>query len=67
MSYDYDVALTRKDGSVRSFRIFGQPTPSEGDIIALPVDGRVIKARINEPSLGTEMDQSVDHADAVEI
>jgi hypothetical protein len=67
MSYDYDVALTRKDGSVRNFRIFGQPAPSEGDIITLPVDGRVIKARINEPSQGSEMDQSVDHADAVEI
>ncbi len=67
MSNDYDVVLTRKDGSVRNFRIFGQPTPSGGDIITLPVDGRVIKARINEPSYGSEMDQSVDHADAVEV
>jgi hypothetical protein len=67
MSYDYDVVLTRKDGSVRNFRIFGQPIPSGGDIISLPVDGRVIKARINEPSQGSEMHRSVDHADAVEV
>src|SRR5438132_13381186 len=39
MSYDYDVVLTRKDGSVRNFRIYGQSTPNGGDIITLPVHG----------------------------
>ena len=67
MSYDYDVVLTRKDGSVRNFRIYGQSTPNGGDIITLPVHGWVIKARISEPSQGSEMAQSVGHADAVEI
>jgi len=67
MRNDYDVVLTRKDGSVRNFRIFGQSTPGGGEIITLPVDGRVIKARINEPSQGSEMHRSVNHADAVEV
>ena len=67
MSYDYDVVLKRKDGSVRNFRIYGQSTPSGGDIINLPVHRRVIKARISEPSQESEMDQSVGHTEAVEV
>jgi len=66
MSYDYDVALTRKDGSVRNFRIHGRPTPRGGDVISLPVGGQVIKARVSEPSPETGMDQSVGHTEAVE-
>ena len=67
MSYDYDVVLTRKDCSVTNFRIFGQSTPKGGDIITLPARGRAIKARVSEPCQGSEMDQSVHRADAVEV
>jgi hypothetical protein len=66
MGNDYDVVLTRKDGSVRNFHIYGRPAPNGGDIITLPVDGQQIKARISAPSQGSEV-QSVAHADATEI
>jgi hypothetical protein len=64
MSYNYDVVLTRKDGSVRNFRIYGWPRPNEGDVITLPVDGQTVKARICELS---EMSQSADQTQAVEV
>jgi hypothetical protein len=67
MSRDYDVALTRKDGSVRHFRIYGQPIRNGGDIITLPVHGRAIHARISEPSQESGMDQLVDHVAAIEV
>jgi hypothetical protein len=67
MSYDYDLELTHKDGSVTNFRIYGQSTPKRGDIITLPVHGRVIKARVSEPSRESEMHKSVHRADAVEV
>ena len=40
MSYDYDVVLTRKDGSVTNFRIFGESAP-KGEILSVcqPTDG----------------------------
>jgi hypothetical protein len=63
---DYDVVLTQKDGSVTNFRIYGRSTPKGGDIITLPAHGRVIKARVSEPS-ESEMHQSVHRADAVEV
>jgi hypothetical protein len=67
MRQDYDVQLTRKDGSVRNFRIFGQSPPHGGDVVTLPIDGRIAKARITEPSHGSEADQSPDRAHAVEV
>ena len=67
MSYDYDVVLRCKDGSVRNFRIYGQPKPNGGDIISLPIEGRVVKARIGESSQGSEISQSVEPAQAVEV
>jgi len=67
----HDVVLKCKDGSVRNFRIYGRPTPNGGDTITLPVDGRLIRARVSGKSsvwLQTpEMVQSVDHADATAI
>jgi hypothetical protein len=57
MRHDHEVVLTRKDGSARNFHIYGQPTPHVGDVISLPIDGQLI----------TEMVQSVNHTDAVEI
>jgi hypothetical protein len=41
-----DVLLVRSDGSKRIFRIYGRPLPKSGETIALPVDGRLIKARV---------------------
>jgi hypothetical protein len=55
--------LTREDGSKKHFRIYGRPTPNVGDIVTLPIDGRLIKARIREiPRVA-----SADHVDAAEI
>jgi hypothetical protein len=42
----HDVLLVRTDGSNRIFRIYGRPLPESGQTITLPVDGRLIKARV---------------------
>jgi hypothetical protein len=62
----YDVELIRQDGSVRNFRVYDQPPPKDGDIITLPVDGQLTKARVNVPPEKAETVQAVD-AKAVEI
>ena len=67
MVYDYDVVLTSKDGSVRNFRIYGQPRPNEGDVIILPVEGHAVRARIGKPRQTSEISQSVDQTLAVEV
>ena len=56
----HDVVLTRGDGRKRKFRIYGRPMPENGDIIAVPVDGRLISARVTVRSAEPEMDQTVD-------
>jgi hypothetical protein len=70
-TYTHDVVLIRKDGSVRNFRVNGRPTPNSGDTITLPVEGRLIRARVSGKSSvllqKPEMAQSVDHADATAI
>jgi hypothetical protein len=43
---EFDVEVTRKDGSGRRFRLYGVPTPAVGDIVSLPIDGMLIKAQI---------------------
>jgi hypothetical protein len=53
----YDVVLAHGDGSKRKFRIYGRPMPESGDTVALPVDGRVVNARVTARS---EVDQTVD-------
>ena len=67
----HDVVLTRQDGSVRNFRVYDRPIPNGGDTITLPVDGRLIKARVSGKSSASlqqpGMVQSVDRADAAEI
>ena len=45
---EHDVVLTYRDGSARHFRIYGRSAPHVGDIVRLPVEGRLIKARICE-------------------
>jgi len=67
MSCDYDLVLTRKDGTVSNFRIYGQAKPNGGDILTLPVRGRVIKARVSEPLQESGVDQPVGRADAMEV
>ena len=46
----HDVVLHRSDGSKRIFRIYGRPLPESREIIRLPVDGQLIKARVTGPS-----------------
>ena len=67
MSHDYDVVLTDRHGSVTNFRIYGRSTPKGGDIISLPVHGRVIKARVSERSEEGDIPQLSGHVDAVEV
>lgn len=62
----HDVKLIRRDGSVRNFRVYDRPTPKAGDIITLPVDGQLTKARVSAPPEKPDLVQSVD-AEAVEI
>jgi hypothetical protein len=68
---EHDVLLTRKDGSAKHFRIYGRSTPKVGDIVTLPVDGQLIKARIDEiegvASSRAEIVQLVDHVGAAEF
>jgi hypothetical protein len=64
---NHDLLLTRKDGSVRCFRMYDRPTPKDGDVLTLPIDGRPIKARVKaSPERRPELSRSVD-AEAVEI
>ena len=48
------------------FRIYGRPMPGNGDMIALPVDGRLISARVTVRSQKLEMEQSAE-AELVEL
>jgi hypothetical protein len=57
----HDVVLTRRDGSVRKFRIFGRPMPGKEDAITLPVDGQLITARVSAPSENPEVVKEMDH------
>jgi hypothetical protein len=57
----HDVVLSRGDGSIRKFRIYGRPMPRNGDIVTLPVDGRLITARVSAPSENPEVVKAVDY------
>jgi hypothetical protein len=52
----HDVLLVRTDGSKRAFRIYGRPLPKSGQTITLPVEGRLIQARVPvlSPQANTE-------------
>jgi hypothetical protein len=56
----HDVVLAHGDGSKRKFRIYGRPMPESGDTIALPVNGRLVNARVTARSQNTVVDQTVD-------
>jgi hypothetical protein len=62
----HDVLLTRSDGSKRKFRIYGRPMPESGDTITLPVDGRLIEARVTVCRAQAETERSAD-AEVVEL
>ena len=68
---EHDVLLTLMDGSTKHFRIYGRSAPSIGDIVTLPIDGQLIKARKGKingvVSSRAEVVQSVDYIDAVEF
>ena len=66
---EHDVVLTRKDGSAKHFRIYGRSTPNVGDIVTLPIDGQMIKARIGEihDVASSRPKIVVDHIDAAEF
>lgn len=63
---DHDLRLTLKDGSTRYFHIYDRPTPKEGDIVTLPIDGKLVKAFVkvtpDEPDITIMAD-----AEAMEI
>jgi len=63
---DHELRLIRKDGSVRYFHIYNRPTPKDGDIITLPIDGRLIKASVKGSPNGPETAIASD-AEALEI
>jgi len=57
----HDVVLTRRDGSVRKFRIYGRPMPGKRDVITLPVDGQLITGRVRTPSENPEVVKEMDY------
>jgi hypothetical protein len=63
---DHDLLLTSKDGSVRCFRLYDRTIPKEGDVITLPIDGRVIKVSVKGPQQGLQPVLLAD-VEAVEI
>ena len=63
---DHDLRLTRKDGSVRYLHIYGRPTPKPGGFVTLLIDGRLIKASVNDSPEGPETAIAAD-AEAIEI
>ena len=57
----HDVVLTRTDGSLRKFRIYGRPMPGKGDVITLPVDGQLITASVSVLSENLEVVKEIDY------
>ena len=68
---EHDVVLTRKDGSIRHFRIYGGVRPHAGEVVTLPINGKPVKARIDKagrvPPPNSETARSLDDRDAIEI
>jgi hypothetical protein len=63
---DHDLRLKRKDGSIRYFHIYNRPTPKEGEIVTLPIDGRLVKASVKGTPEEPEITILAD-AEAMEI
>ena len=62
---EHDVVVTLEDGSIRSFRIYGRPKPRVGEVVTLPVNGKLIQVHIDETN-GTKFIGSLDRVEAVE-
>jgi hypothetical protein len=62
----HDVKFIHRDGSVRNFRVYRRPTPKDGDIITLPVDGQLTEARVSTRTERPDLAQAND-AEAIEI
>ena len=60
---DHDVLVTLEDGSIRNFRIYGRPKPHIGEVVTLPMNGKLINVHIDEIH-GTEIIGSLVHAEA---
>jgi hypothetical protein len=54
MRSDYSLLLRLTDGSSRQFHIYGQPGPGCGDVITIPIDGRLVTARIETPETNAD-------------
>jgi hypothetical protein len=59
MRLDYAVSVNRKDGARSVVHVYGQPAPRRDEIVALPVDGEVIRAKIDVPE--TPLAEAVAH------
>jgi hypothetical protein len=53
MRLDYVISVTRKNGSRSVVHVYGQPTPQPGDVVALPLDGGWISAKIQTREANT--------------
>jgi hypothetical protein len=49
MRLDYEISVTCKDGSRANVHVYGQPAPHPDDIVVLPLDGKMIRAKIDTP------------------
>lgn len=56
----HDVVLACGNGLKRKFRIYGRSMPGHGDAIVLPVDGRLISARVAVRPEEPKMERSID-------
>jgi hypothetical protein len=64
---DHGVSLTRKDGSVSIFHLYGQKPPNRDEEITLPVGGRLIKSRVYAFRDAEEAGTKVRQADAIKF
>ncbi|MGA8756833.1 MAG: hypothetical protein WB611_10950 [Stellaceae bacterium] len=67
MTSDHGVSLTRKDGAISIFHLYGRQPPNPDEEITLPIDGRLIKARVYAFHDAEEAGTKVRQADAIEI
>jgi hypothetical protein len=56
----HDVVLACGNDLKRKFRIYGRSMPGHGDTIVLPVDGRLISARVAVRPEEPKMKRSID-------
>ena len=66
---EHDLLLRRRNGSAKYFRIYGRSTPNVGEIVTLPIDRELIKARISDPwcVASPRAEKVVDHIDTAEF